>query len=79
MNFKLWLQLMEDAGGPAAKQGLYPPGYSAVALYPPCDVINWGADAITYMPKKHLNFKFLWGQGMLACPPEYSKPKELSF
>jgi hypothetical protein len=79
VNFREWLNLTEDAGHPAAHQLLYPPAYSAVSLYPPCDVIKWGADAITYMPKKFLRYKFRWGKGMLAKPPGYSEPEEPTF
>jgi hypothetical protein len=79
MNFREWLNLIENAGSPAAKQGLYPPAYSAVALYPPCDIMTWAADAITYMPPERAKRKFIWGKGILAKPLELVEPKDVSF
>lgn len=67
MEFKEWL-LKEDAGSPGAKQSLYPMGYGGIGLYPPSDVITWGADAITYMPKELRQLTFVWGDGMLSNP-----------
>jgi hypothetical protein len=67
MSFREWL-LNEDAGSPSAKQSLYPMGYGGIGLYPPSDVITWGADAITYMPAKLRQITFVWGDGILANP-----------
>ncbi|MGK3888187.1 hypothetical protein ABI011_14775, partial [Enterococcus faecium] len=52
-------KLHEGAMRPGQRWGLYPPGYGGMSLYPPQDWIPGGADAITYMPKKDLQFKFL--------------------
>lgn len=68
MRFKEWLLLQESASRPGAKQGLYPLGYGGIALYPPSDIINWSADAITYMPKLQRTLKFKWGDDMLSNP-----------
>lgn len=70
MEFKEWLLINEDAGSPGAKQALYPMGYGGIGLYPPSDVITWGADAMTYMPEKIRQLKFVWGKGMLKNPFE---------
>ena len=53
MEFKQWL---ESATRPGNKQGLYPIGYGGIGLYPPADMMNWGADAITYMSEKDRKF-----------------------
>ncbi len=50
MHFKKWLT--ENATTPGSRRGLYPDAYSAVVFYPPSAVINWSADAITYMSEK---------------------------
>lgn len=67
MSFREWL-LNEDAGSPSAKQSLYPMGYGGIGLYPPSDVITWGADAVTYMPAELRQITFVWGDGILANP-----------
>lgn len=68
MRFKQWLILQESASRPGAKQGLYPVGYGGIALYPPNDIINWSADAVTYMPRSHRRLEFKWGDDMLSNP-----------
>lgn len=68
MQFKEWLILQENATRPGAKQGLYPIGYGGIALYPPSDIINWSADAITYMPKKDRKLEFKWGSYFQSNP-----------
>lgn len=57
MRFKEWLN--EHASRPGAKQGLYPMGYGGIGLYTPCDMANWSADAITYMPAAWLKPKII--------------------
>ena len=79
MDFKEWL-LSEAATRPGAKQGLYPLGYGGVGLYPACDMMNWSADAFTYMPQR-MNvggkaFKMIWGDGILSNPNPGEKNKE---
>ena len=64
MQFKEWLSLQEDAGAPGAKQGLYPIGYGGIGCYPPPDLMNWSADAITYMPREDRKLEFKW---KMAC------------
>ena len=49
LRFKTWL-MTEAASRPGAKQALYPMNYGGIGLYTPCDMANWSADAITYMP-----------------------------
>ena len=67
MEFREWL--VEHAGMPGAKQGLYPYSYGGIGgIYPPSDMILWSSDAITYMPLKDRKLKFNWGKGMLAKP-----------
>jgi hypothetical protein len=70
MEFKKWLFLQENASSPGAKQVLYPMGYGGIGLYPPSDVMTWGADAMTYMPEKVRSLKFIWGDGILKNPFE---------
>lgn len=60
MNFKEWLLLMEHSSGSRGKIGLYPPLYTQVYNYPPADIINWSADAITYMDPEDLKYRFLY-------------------
>jgi hypothetical protein len=60
LKFAEWFELNEGVMRPGAKQGLYPPGYGGIGLYPPQDWMPGAADAITYMPKEDLNFKFLY-------------------
>lgn len=67
LKFKEWL-LQEGASQPGAKQMLYPMGYGGIGLYPPADVMTWGADAFTYMPEKIRKLDFKWGEGMTANP-----------
>ena len=67
MEFREWL--VEHAGMPGAKQGLYPYSYGGIGgIYPPSDMISWSADAVTYMLPKDRKLKFNWGKGMLAKP-----------
>ena len=56
LRFKTWL---EAASRPGAKQGLYPLNYGGIGLYTPCDMANWAADAITYMPAEWLKAKVI--------------------
>jgi len=46
LQFKLWL---EDHRRTSGKLGLYPPLYTQYMNYPPQVIVNWSADAITYM------------------------------
>jgi len=66
MQFREWLN--EHAGAPGSKQTLYPLGYGGISLYSPSNMINWSADAITYMPPEDRRLQFNWGKGMLAKP-----------
>ena len=68
MNFKEWLQLVERASTPGSKQGLYPRGYGGIGLYTTSDMMNWAADAITYMPVQDRKLEFKWGKGILSNP-----------
>ena len=77
MDFKEWLKLVEHANAPGSRQGLYPLGYGGMGLYPACDMMNWAADAITYMPPKDKVFKMIWGDGILANPNPGEKNKEI--
>lgn len=52
LNFRLWL---EEGGSETGKLALYPPLYTQYMNYPPQDVINWSADAITYMDPKDVD------------------------
>jgi len=52
INFKEWLLEHSGSTSGTSKLGLYPPFYTGVYNYPPSAVINWGADAITYMDDK---------------------------
>lgn len=70
MDFARWLTLTEDAGSPSSKQLLYPLSYGGIGVYPPGDVITWGADALTYMDPKHRQLTFIWGDGFLSDPFE---------
>ena len=72
MKFKKWLFLQEHARGSMGKQSLYPELYHQAKNYPPADVINWSADAITYMPEKDRQLKFIWGKGILSDPSKES-------
>ena len=52
LNFRLWVEgelLVEHGRTGSGKLSLYPPLYTQYLNYPPQDVINWSADAITYM------------------------------
>ena len=55
LRFKTWL----EGTRPGAKQGLYPLNYGGAGIYTPCDMANWSADAITYMPKWWLKHKVI--------------------
>ncbi len=61
MNFAEWLRLVEH-NATLGKSGLYPPLYTQYYNYPPCDIINWSADAINYMDPEdlvsHFSYKF---------------------
>lgn len=54
LNFKLWLEHSRTGSG---KLSLYPPLYTQFMNYPPQDVVNWSADAITYMNPEDVKFK----------------------
>jgi hypothetical protein len=54
MNFRLWLE--KSSTGSKGKLALYPPLYSGYMNYPPQVVVNWSADAITYMDDKDVQF-----------------------
>jgi hypothetical protein len=79
MNFKNWISIVESATRPGEKQGLYAPGYGGIGLYCPCDIINWGSDALTYMPAKDRVFKMNWGKGILSNPNPLEINKEVCF
>lgn len=54
LNFRLWVEHSRTSAG---KLSLYPPLYTQYMNYPPQDVVNWSADAITYMDPKDVAFK----------------------
>lgn len=54
LNFKLWVEHSRTGSG---KLSLYPPLYTQYLNYPPQDVVNWSADAITYMDPRDVQFK----------------------
>jgi hypothetical protein len=57
-----WNWLLKERSSTYGKFSLYPDLYTQCYNYPPCDSILWSADAITYMDKEDLNFKFLYGK-----------------
>jgi hypothetical protein len=52
LNFRLWVEGSRTGTG---KLALYPPLYTQYLNYPPQDVVNWSADAITYMDPKDVS------------------------
>jgi len=67
-TFREWLNLVESSTpkATAARQSLYPLAYSTAWFMPQSSMVNWGPDALTYMPKK--SFKYIWGDGFLSNP-----------
>ena len=59
LNFRLWVEAARTGFG---KLALYPPLYTGYMNYPPQAVVNWSADAITYMDERDVQFKALEGE-----------------
>lgn len=59
LDFKTWLA--EHASGTKGKLGLYPALYTQYYNYPPADIVNWSADAITYMDPEDIPQKVVDG------------------
>lgn len=71
MNFKEWLY--EGHKATAGRIGLYPPAYTQVSNYAWADIITWGADTVTYLPRPAFNTKVVPGIAAKTMHPDVVK------